>query len=51
MEKGHSSLATILAALYSMGAAVLTPRHSLMPEPRSGSQCPCLSVTSRDVAG
>lgn len=28
MEKGHSSLATILAALHSLGAAILTPRHS-----------------------
>lgn len=28
MEEGHSSLATILAALYIPGAAVLTRRHS-----------------------
>lgn len=28
MEKGHSSLATILAALHSLGAAILTPRNS-----------------------
>lgn len=50
MEEGHSSLATILATLCSMGAAVLHLGTHIL-EPKSGSCYPCLSGTSRAVAG
>lgn len=50
MEEGHSSLATILAVLSILGAAVLTRRNS-----HPGAQLwllappPCLSGSSRAV--